>query len=214
MGANQQSPEWSLRGLCVVPAWSPRSRVATGCWCRGSSSPPCSALAAPRQRSPSESPGSGGHPGDPLTFSSHWPGRGRAWRGGGGASCRRRCWPRPGSAGAGSAAAAFLYRQVHPRPGVPAPAITPLSMSTRGFGGGNESLATSQARQSRCPGAKFVLVGEGLAAARQDGAWGRAGRWAGGCHTLLGAAKVPQQEQNGVSIPAPVPYPVEITRPS
>lgn len=96
-------------------------------------------------------------------------------------AARRQHWPQPDSAGVGSAVALFLYQQVHPRPGVPAPAITPCSMSTRGFGSGNESLAPSQARQSDCTGAKFVFVGEGPAAAVQDGTQGPAGRQAGGC---------------------------------
>lgn len=40
----------------------------------------------------------------------------------------------------------FLYQQVHPRPALSA--ITPLSVSTLGFGCGNESLGTSRSGQS------------------------------------------------------------------
>ena len=96
-------------------------------------------------------------------------------------AARWQHWPRLGSVGAGSTAALFLYQQVHPRPRVPAPAITLLSVSTQGFGSRNESLATSQVRQSERTGVKFVFVGERLVMAEQGGARGPAGRWAGGC---------------------------------
>jgi len=137
MGAKLQSPMCSLRGPCVLPAWSlcapcevpmcslrgphvlparspcvpcvvparsPRSRAAAGCPCRGSSALPVHRCHArcwqdPGSKAAPSAQELGFPPGDPPTFSSRWPGRDRARRGGGGSSCRRL----GGSAGLGRA---------------------------------------------------------------------------------------------------------------
>jgi len=62
-------------------------------------------------------------------------------------------------------------------------------------------------RQSGCSGFTFVFVGEGMVHGDVPGAG------QGGCWQLLGAVKVPQQEQNGVSILMPAPDPLEIAWP-
>lgn len=195
MEGNQQSPAWSPRGPCVGPTLPCSRRVsALGELSSALSSLPRLALAGPWEQSPSKSPGSWRAPwGPPYLFKLLARERQSTARS---RRCfmsaaRRQCWPRPRSAGAGSAVALFLYQQVHPRPGVPAPVITPLSMSTRGFGSGNESLTTSQVRQSECAGVKFVFVGEGLAAAGQDGARGLARTGQGVVLAAFGGSKGP-----------------------
>lgn len=66
----------------VVPTGCPFPRAAAGCPCRGAQL--CnSSLHRPWEQTPLRPPGAGAHPGHPLTFSIRWPGRGRAWRGGG-----------------------------------------------------------------------------------------------------------------------------------
>lgn len=81
-------------------------------------------------------------------------------------------------------------------PAVPG-SIAALPESTPGSGTHNESLATAQARLSGRSGVTFAFLGE-------DGAGGPVGAEQGRVGLIL---EIPQREQNGVLIPAPVPIP-------
>lgn len=109
MGTNQQSPMWSPRGA-HVPVQLQGVRA-------GSSA--LQLITAPTLGAkPSESPRSWGAPWAPPYLFNPLARERQSM-----ARRRRRTrrwfisttWPRPGSAGAGSAAAPFLYQQVHPQ---------------------------------------------------------------------------------------------------
>lgn len=152
--------------------------------------------------------------GDPLTFSSFWPRKGRAWRGGGGVSCRRL----GSSAGLGwglrvrAAARLCSYTNGYTLTGVPAPAITPFQCQHRALAVEMNHWPCPRRGRASAPGSSLLLWASGWWRPSRAAHGDRPG--AGLCRPLLGPVKVPRREQNGVSVPAPAPYALGIARPS